>query len=313
MRLDRIYTQITEAFKAGNKARKKESAVDTIESVKAPSIGVFMNYYKLKSKRSAVIFDKAYNIIEKYEIKTECSTKWECLIMLAAMLADDGISGDFVETIGHRNYEGHNNPYNFSWFDRDILDSFKEILKNDIILKGLFNEMVKICKANDITPREIWTRDFGEGEQDYFSLDEAFKAGNKARKKETAQDAVTDTGGQIPEDLRDLVKHPMLKISMEAALSVCDCDTESLNITGDNAQIVIMFNMKQHTRMPKRNACFIVIYPADKSVLLKGGVLKGIRKYKFGDDPKFSDNICLFANLMMYIEVLCGQREDIEE
>jgi len=147
----------------------------------------------------------------------------------------------------------------------------------------------------------------------YTQITEAFKAGNKARKKETAQDAVTDTGRQIPEDLQDLVKNPMLKTSMQAALSVCDCDTESLNITGDNAQIIIMFDMKQDVRMPKRHACFIVIYPADKSVLLKGGVLRGFRKYKFGDDPKFNDSICLFANLMMYIEVLCGQREDIEE
>ena len=147
----------------------------------------------------------------------------------------------------------------------------------------------------------------------YTQITEAFKAGNRARKKESAQDAVTDTGGQIPEDLQDLVNHQMLKISMHAALSVCDCDTESLNITGGNSQVVIMFDMKQHVRMPKQRACFIIIYPAEKSVLLKGGVLKGSRKYKFGDDPEYNDSICLFANLMKYVEVLCGQREDIEE
>ena len=100
---------------------------------------------------------------------------------------------------------------------------------------------------------------------------------------------------------------------MDAALNVCDCNGKSLNITGDNSQVVIMFKMEQHAGMPKQPACFIIVYPAEKSVLLKGGVLKGFRKYKFGDDPEFKDSICLFANLMKYTEVLCGQRVDIEE
>ena len=167
-----------EAFKAGNRARKQESVADTtdgsgIETVKGSPIQTFMDYYMI-SEPAAGIFYKAYNMINDCVPEPECATKWECLIMLAAMLAEDSNPADMVSKLGYKSYQdyGSNNPYDFSWFEgpEDILDSYQNELESNTELMALFTEMVDICSSFDITPDKIWDRDFGNGEQDYFSL-----------------------------------------------------------------------------------------------------------------------------------------------
>jgi hypothetical protein len=132
-----------------------------------------MDYYRI-SEPAAEVFYKAYNMIDTCDFEPECATKWECLIMLAAMLAEDGNPADMVSEIGYKSYRnyGSNNPYDFSWFEgpEDILDSYQNELKSNTELMALFTEMVDICGSFDITPDKIWDRDFGNGEQDYFSL-----------------------------------------------------------------------------------------------------------------------------------------------
>lgn len=167
-----------EAFRAGNRARKQESVADTtegsgIEAVKGSPIQTFMDYYRI-SEPAAEIFYKAYNMINECDFEPDCATKWECLIMLAAMLAEDNNPANMVSKLGYKSYRnyGSNNPYDLSWFEEpeDILDSFQNELKRNTRLMTLFTEMVDICGSFDITPDKIWYRDFGNGEQDYFSL-----------------------------------------------------------------------------------------------------------------------------------------------
>jgi len=167
-----------EAFRAGNRARKQEFVADTaegsgIEAVKGSPIQAFMDYYMI-SEPAAEIFYKAYNMINECDFEPEYATKWECLIMLATMLAEDGNPADMVSMIGYKSYRnyGTNNPYDYSWFEEpeDILSSYKIELKCNAELMALFTKMVDICGSFDITPDKIWDRNFGNGEQDYFSL-----------------------------------------------------------------------------------------------------------------------------------------------
>ena len=171
-----------EAFKAGNQARKKEAAVDAVQGVgsEQAKIQQFVDFYKI-SLQAAIVFKDAYKIINACDFEPECATKWECLIMLAAMLADDDNPAKMVFDLGYKRYRqyGENNPYDFSWFEEpdDILDCYHNELRSNETLMRLFKKMVSICNFYDITPDTIYNYvngdENGEGEQGFFCLHES--------------------------------------------------------------------------------------------------------------------------------------------
>lgn len=135
----------------------------------------------------------------------------------------------------------------------------------------------------------------------YTQITEAFKAGNKARKKETAQDAAVMPDSPIDEDLRDLVNDHMFRASMEACVEVNGCDKSKLAISGDNSQVIVRFMLPDENKK-----CFVLIYPAEKHVILHGGKVQGIKKIDFDNDDNFTSKVNLMVNMMHYVEMLIG-------
>ena len=98
---------------------------------------------------------------KKLQDKMIC-TDFEALFMLAAMLVDDKNGpGDlpYLGTIKYQRQFGHNNPYNYSWFeewydednDIDVLQQIKNEYSTNKKVKDKFNEIYDFCKENDIT------------------------------------------------------------------------------------------------------------------------------------------------------------------
>lgn len=64
----------------------------------------------------------------QYE-EEECSNTFDKLLMLAAMLVDDGMKPDCIMKIGTPSYHGNNNPYCFSWFEGEVKKTGRTILQ----------------------------------------------------------------------------------------------------------------------------------------------------------------------------------------
>ena len=195
--LSQIAPEIREAFRAGNKARKKESAADTVESVpmdlKAAVYAWCANMKAAIKKRNA---DKSipYKADDFYlpeaiwsDLETDNEFESEENIYLTGRgknsrqkgsvaiditrLDDDTVELDFC-------YERANDGQ-FGWllFDGDGQNDYVKISAADLgSEKG-----VRIM--TDVLDR-CWDSMFGD------RISEAFKAGNMARKKETAADTV---------------------------------------------------------------------------------------------------------------------------
>ena len=85
------------------------------------------------------------------------------LLMIAAMLNDDGFSKDMYIDIGTRKYRGKRNPYNYSWFEEEddsgqtALEIIKRWIRNNQIH---WNNIFNIVRNNaGITEKTVYELD----------------------------------------------------------------------------------------------------------------------------------------------------------
>ncbi len=83
--------------------------------------------------------DGQYNINGYFHLNSNelYCTPLEALLMIAFMLVDDGFEAKDYDSLGYKDYNGNNNPYDYSWFeeetrDGDFLDSVKKWIKQNL-------------------------------------------------------------------------------------------------------------------------------------------------------------------------------------
>ena len=209
MRLDRIYGQLTEAFRAGNRARKKESAQDAVEDIRIPFNREFVRKWLVKNlfnflchiTTDAVHFveyrHNDYRSLIDHEIIPDDFDDpdeikemfipvhfWVrdddrdelCDWIMALDVFDDGmeIRGMSIETYDDFSYTCQGvNTLNFAQkFHEALFEIQRQLLYKEPIIEDPNDPVMIECPFE---PRPA---------------NEAFKAGNRARKKESVQDTV---------------------------------------------------------------------------------------------------------------------------
>lgn len=94
------------------------------------------------------------------------STDFELLYMICVMLLDDKNDIESINTLGFSNYNGHNNPYDFSWFEEEnddgntVLDVIQELYdissKTAKIINNLYQLIKKSCTNYRKSIDGIW-------------------------------------------------------------------------------------------------------------------------------------------------------------
>jgi hypothetical protein len=99
----------------------------------------------------------------KQFMEENCSNSFDKLMMLAAMLVDDNKPESAIYDIGTEDYDGENNPYDYSWFEGEIKCADKTIL--DYVVewysaydqnKKHFRRYYDLAKALGLTPGMVW-------------------------------------------------------------------------------------------------------------------------------------------------------------
>ena len=174
---------LSEAFRAGNRARKKESAADTVESV-----------------GNTITFEELWDLFNTPEIQHSFETMLEDLIAKHDLSLETG-RPDIHRQLGYRhlnlyrdnericefywNNEHKGNNTRLTWLnmvpqDNTIAGCALCVIKNSADIKLYADAVIRLKQVL-----------LGEHGDDFAN--EAFRAGNRARKKEAAQDTVQDT------------------------------------------------------------------------------------------------------------------------
>ena len=87
--------------------------------------------------------------------KALCSTDFELIIMAAAMLLDDNRKCGDVTRLGFNDYPGHNNPYDYSWFEEvfemggfkyDILGFIQDLYNSNQRFNKMFTDVYDLLE-----------------------------------------------------------------------------------------------------------------------------------------------------------------------
>lgn len=97
-------------------------------------------------------------------MEQDCSSTFDKLLMLAAMLVDDGMPEEAIEDIPTEHYPtGGNNPYDYSWFDGEVECTGKTMLEYVADWYGAyeqnrrhFGRYYNLAKALGLTPDMVW-------------------------------------------------------------------------------------------------------------------------------------------------------------
>jgi hypothetical protein len=198
---------LTEAFKAGNKARKKESVQDTVESVDDIQEQIDLckeqTGIELEIKEGRPYFDRNLNLIECTELTSlpvglkvggglyldDCTglTSLPVGLEVGGDLRLEGCTGlsslpDELKVGGSLYLRGCTG---LTGLPSDLIVQGAYIF-HDGILRPFFRKLgIRVDRDGD-TEAENWRK----WQKAHGYLTEAFKVGNKARKKESVQDAV---------------------------------------------------------------------------------------------------------------------------
>ena len=231
---------LDEAFRAGNRARKKESVQDTVqinkdltdEDIDKIMDDVCGKYPEVAHKRN---YYHAYNseVLEIYDDKAD-----DNVILLFSHPSEslDGISAKVLISSYRKTYrQGSSEQITKSY--RTICSRLIDNINPEIILKYEDDYVF------DLTPETLAAIYRYAAEcNSLVAVSEAFRAGNRARKKESAQDAVDRFDGiPYPEDPEDptLVMKCLLEIT-ETALGrknladTIEIERNFLNYDSDN-------------------------------------------------------------------------------
>jgi hypothetical protein len=214
---------VREAFRAGNKARKKESAVDTVESV-----------------NNTITFEELWDLFNTPEIKHSFETMLEDLIVKHGLNLETG-RPDIHRQLGYghlnlyrdnericefywdNEYKGNNKRLAWLYMtpqDNTIAGCALCVIKNSTDIKLYADAVIRLKQVL-----------LGEHGDDFAN--EAFRAGNRARKKESVQNTVQDTDLHTItfEELKDAfcVKH------------LRDCAIHSIKAVTDKHDLDIRF------------------------------------------------------------------------
>jgi len=217
-RLDRIYGQLTEAFKAGNRARKKESAQNAVEGIQIPfdrnfvrkwlekNLFNFLVHITTDSVRLVFYRENDYRkMIERELIPDDFDDEeiremfipvhfWLrdqdenelCDWVMAIDVFDGGmeIRGDSIQTYDYFSCTCQGvSTLNFARkFHEALFEIQRQLMYEEPIIEDPDSPVMTECP---FVPKPV---------------NEAFRAGNTARKKESARDAV-DSAGPAPEQI----------------------------------------------------------------------------------------------------------------
>lgn len=230
MKLSQIASNITEAFKAGNKARKKESVADTVESTsdiyiqkklfeKETGIKLELKNNRLYSKGLYFFNSEEVKLPDYLTVKGNLTLEFWKLTSLPKELY-------VMETLYLRECN------NLTYLPAD-LEVGKDICFIPSSLKPFFKRLgIKIYgrfHGGDVSGKE-WMEKRHLVTDEFLNklnvwlikhgyINEAFKAGNKARRKESAADAVES----VPMDLKSAVY--AWCVNMKAAIKKRNTDT----------------------------------------------------------------------------------------
>jgi len=218
IRLDRIYGQLTEAFRAGNRARKKESAQDAVEDIRIPFDREFVRKWLAKNLYSFLIHITTEHVAFVYFRENDYKK-----IIERELIPDDFDDDEIRETFIPVHFWLRDDDHNelCDWVMAiDVFDGGMEIRGDSIETYDYFS-----CTCQGVNTLNF-TRKFHEAlfeiqrqlvyEEPIIEdpdspamtecpfvpkpVNEAFRAGNAARKKESVQDTV-DSAGPAPEQI----------------------------------------------------------------------------------------------------------------
>jgi len=206
MTLDSIFPVINEAFMAGNRARKEETAQDTVNSINS--------HYKLIDYILKLLKDYGVNVYHG-----GCLKNMGCYFSPAGAPELTGEEHMYCVDAGP---DEDPNEIFYDWFEEYVGFEpceyvyrliFVEIDDNTVMVGGGLNDNCD-CEGDTVwhwDDKDIIRKALAELAE-YKKTDEAFRAGNRARKRETVQDTVSD--------ITDV--HDVSADELEQALSVPD-------------------------------------------------------------------------------------------
>jgi len=198
------FDKINEAFKAGNAARKKESAQDAVQSVAVHG----WNPDEMESLWDDMTFKSGFSS----EDIDAVNGKFSCHLEMNPL--------DFDIELSIAKYDGRTAELYMDIRSSNQGWEFESFT-------GSCNNMENLFRWAD-----NWARDTIEELNEHAAMYEAFKAGNRARKKESAQDAAAETD---PMQSRVNFKDPYLRKAMEwgGIVTMQDCFDEDDNHLGE--------------------------------------------------------------------------------
>jgi hypothetical protein len=141
--VDAVNNNINNA--ASNAAVNVHKRAEFIQYINDAALAVMKLKYMLDDDLFAD--DPDYEVLNK-NVKS-ITTPFECIVYLAAMLIDDNNPWNYYDKIGLKSYEriGHNNPYDYSWWEGDT-DDVLEILQKKWIPEniGIFRRVYYIVQ-----------------------------------------------------------------------------------------------------------------------------------------------------------------------
>lgn len=141
--VDAVNNNINNA--ASNAAVNVHKRAEFIQYINDAALAVMKLKYMLDDDLFAD--DPDYEVLNK-NVKS-LTTPFECIVYLAAMLIDDDNPWNYYDKIGLKSYEriGHNNPYDYSWWEGDT-DDVLEILQKTWIPEniGIFRRVYYIVQ-----------------------------------------------------------------------------------------------------------------------------------------------------------------------
>jgi hypothetical protein len=130
---------------ASNAAVDAHKRAEFIQYINDAALAVMKLKYMLDDDLFAD--DPDYEVLNK-NVKS-LTTPFECIVYLAAMLIDDDNPWNYYDKIGLKSYKriGHNNPYDYSWWEGGT-DDVLEILQKTWIPEniGIFKRVYYIVQ-----------------------------------------------------------------------------------------------------------------------------------------------------------------------
>ena len=212
---------VSEAFKAGNRARKKESVQDTVESPDTP-LQKFLRYFSedaFKTITECGVYNYSVKVTGPESFRINCiqttDSEGDSLpygeVELIIDLTDFTFDGKWYRLAGEMAWKDADGTPGQNWDNeqQDFIDkedfgfkcrSLFALAKNAWMKIGMWIEFGSNAHAEphewyfDEKIREVMRNDGIEMDEP-AEVGEAFRAGNRARKKEAVQDTVEGFGG----------------------------------------------------------------------------------------------------------------------